>query len=117
MVKVSERVVSDQIIAHFNRNDLFSPKQSDFHFSHSTTDVLLHASNSFTSAIDHGGYVGAVFLDLSKAFDCVDHCIILLEKLTCYGFGDSVHLWLRSFLSNRTQQVAYQGCLSTKGSY
>jgi len=36
--------------------------------------------------------------------------------MTCYGFGDSAHLWLRIFLSNRTQQVTYQGCLSTEGS-
>jgi len=46
--------VSDQIIAHFNRNKFFSPRQTDFHFGHSTTDVLLYVSKSITGAIDHG---------------------------------------------------------------
>ena len=45
----------------------------------------------------------------------VDHSI-LLQKLACYGVGDSTYLWLRSFLSNRTQQVVYNGCLSASGS-
>ena len=45
----------------------------------------------------------------------MDHSI-LLQKLACYGVGDSTYLWLRSFLSNRTQQVVYNGYLSASGS-
>jgi len=105
--KILERFVSDQIIAHFNKHHLFSQRQSGFWYGHSTQDVLLHVSDSFYSAIDHEEYVGAIFLDLAKAFDCVDHSI---QKLVCYGVGDSTCLWLRSFQSNRTQQVITVAC-------
>ena len=71
--KLLERVVSDQIIAHFCKHNLFSEKQSGFRYGHSTQDVLLHVNDSFLSVIDNGHYVGAVFLDLAKTFDCVDH--------------------------------------------
>ena len=49
--------------------------------------------------IDHGQYVGAVFLDLANAFDCVDHATrILLNKLSSYGISDGFHSWLESFV-------------------
>ena len=86
-------MVSDQIIAHFCKHNLSSEKQSGFRYGHSTQDVLLHVSDSFLSAIDSGHYVGAVFLDLAKAFDCVDH-VILLQKLPYYGNSVS---WLTVF--------------------
>ena len=68
-------MVFDQIVDHFHKHSLFSPKHSGFCHGFSTEDVLLHVVNSCYTAIDHGQYVGAVFLDLAKAFDCVDHAI------------------------------------------
>ena len=48
--------------------------------------------------------MGAVFLDFTKAFDCVDHKI-LLQKLTCYGVQGGALQWVQSFLHGRSQQV------------
>ena len=94
--KLLERVVSDQIVNYFHKYNLFSQKQSGFRHGYSTQDVPLHAVNSCSKAIDCGQYAGAVFLDLAKAFDCVDHAI-LLKKLTSYGICGGVHSWLKSF--------------------
>ena len=107
-------MVSDQIIAHFCKYNLFSEKQSGFCYGHSTQDALLHVTDSFLSAIDSGHYVGAVYLDLAKAFDCVDHSI-LLQKLPHYSIISNAFSWLTSFLSGRTQQVTFQGSLSSSG--
>ena len=59
-------------------------------------DVPLHVTDSFLSAIVSGQYVGALLLDLAKAFNCVDHDI-LLQKLPCYGINGKVLSWLASF--------------------
>jgi len=92
---------------------MFSEKQSGFRHGYSTRDILLHVTDSFLSAMNSGQYVGAVFLDLAKAFDCVDHSI-LLQKLPYYGINGNVLSWLASFLCNRTQQVTFQGLLSSR---
>ena len=62
----------------------FSAYQSGFHPSHSTQDVLLHVVDCWRKAIDDSKFVVAGFLDLAKAFDCVNHNI-LLDKLARYG--------------------------------
>ena len=76
--------------------------------------MLLHVSESWLRAIDVGQYVGAIFLDLTKAFDCVNHNI-LLQKLDCYGIRGGAYEWIESFLCNRTQQVSVKDALSSKG--
>ena len=61
--KILEKVVSDQIVGHFLKHNLFSQKQSGFRHGFSTESVLLHVVNSCYTAIDRGQYVGAVVLD------------------------------------------------------
>ena len=55
-----------------------------------------------------------MFLDLAKAFDCVDH-EVLLQKLTFYGVRGDAYRWMQSFLYGRFQQVSVHGILSSKG--
>ena len=76
--------------------------------------MLLHVSDSWLRAIDIGQYVGAIFLDLAKAFNCVNHDI-LLQKLDHYGIRGGAYGWIESFLRGITQQVSVQNTLSSKG--
>ena len=84
--KVLERVAHDQLVSHLLKFYL-SDRQSDFHPQHSTQDVLVHVTNYWRKAIDESKFTAAAFLDVSEAFDCVDHDI-LLSKLACYGVLD-----------------------------
>ena len=98
----------DQLVSHFLQCDLFSPYQSGFRPCHSTQDVILYGVDSWHKAIDERKFVVAGFLDLAKAFDCVDHGIVL-NKLAHYGVVDGALAWFRSYLSNQQQCVKYGG--------
>lgn len=61
--------------------------------------------------VDNKKLVGSVLLDFSAAFDVIDHNL-LLDKLSCYGFLSSAVTWMKSYLSNRSQRVFFNGSLS-----
>ena len=92
-----ESIVHDQFVSRLLKFNLFFVFQSGFRPSHSTQDVLLSFTDCWSKAIDNSKYVMAGFLDLAKAFDCVNHNI-LLEKLAGYGV---VNAWFQRYLSNR----------------
>ena len=89
-------------MAHINDFDLLSISQSAFHPGYSTQDVLICVTESWRRAIDDGLYVGALFLDLAKAFHCVNH-EILLHKLKFYGVVGTSYQWFANHLSGRSQ--------------
>ena len=109
--KVLERVLHNQIQSHLIKHQLLSPHQSGFRAGYSTQDVLLHVTDKWLRAIDNRKYTGAVFLDLAKAFDTVDHSI-LCAKLTYYGFRGSSYDLLCSYLAQRQQRVLFQSRMS-----
>ena len=81
--------------------------------NHSTHMALSSLIDRLTNAVEDGEYVIGIFLDFPKAFDTVDH-EILLEKLYQYGIRGCAHNWLTSYLSNRKQFVTYNGTQSEK---
>ena len=102
--KVFEKIVYDQLYQYLNDNQLLSSCQSGFRSLHSTLTALLEATNSWSVNIDNGFLNGVVFIDLKKAFDTIDHEIIL-RKLSYFGADQATAKWFQSYLSNRTLSI------------
>ena len=102
--KIIERVVFNQFHEYLDRNKLIYKYQSGFRTSYSTESALVHLTDSIKANMDNGLYTGMVLIDLQKAFDTVDHKI-LIDKLSAIGADESVLSWFQSYLSNRKQYV------------
>ena len=99
--KVLEKEVSFQIWRHLRDNKIITDQQYGFKKASSTEDLLIDFMDRIFKSKNEGKYLAAVFVDCSKAFDCVDHSI-LLSKLEHYGFDTG---WFKSYLSDGIQQV------------
>ena len=91
---------------------MLSSCQSGFRSLHNTLTALLEATNSWPVNVDNGFLNGVVFIDLKKAFDTIDHEIILCT-LSNFGADQATITWFQSYLSNRTQRCKVNGNLST----
>ena len=89
-----------------------SPLLSDFRKGYSSQHALLHMLETWHKWLDKKKVVGALLMDLSKAFDCVNHNL-LIAKLHAYGFSDSALRLIKSYLSDRFQRVGVDGSYSS----
>lgn len=112
--KIMEKVVYDQIQEYFTAQGLNTIYQHAYKMGHSTTTALTQITDHWLQEIDNKKIVGTIFLDLSAAFDLLDHTI-LLNKLKCYGFLLPALRWLESYLSNREYKVYFNGNYSDVG--
>ena len=99
--KILEKVVCSQLSSYLITNHIISPSQYAYRPSHSTEDALLDIVGWAAGRIDVGDVTSLTLIDLSKAFDSVDHSL-LLDKLEQYGVSSS---WFRSYLSCRSQLI------------
>ena len=100
--KVYERAMSSQLIVYFDK--IFSSLLSAFRKRHSCESALLNMVEDFKDALDKGKYVACVSMDLSKAFDCLPHCLTLC-KLKAYGLSTNSCKLIASYLYKRKQRV------------
>ena len=111
MSKIFEKCVLNQLVFHISFHDLFVPNQYGFRSGSNTTDCLVDLIEEITNSLDKSEFAVTLLLDLSKAFDTVNHSI-LSSKLSHYGITDLENLWFKSYLQHRRQRVYVNGVLS-----
>ena len=112
VAKIFEKIIYDQLYQYLNENDLLSSGQSGFRSLHSTLTALLETNDNWCVNVDRGLLNGVIFIDLRKAFDTIDHEIIL-KKLTKYGVDQDALKWFKSYLTNRMQRCNVNNHLSS----
>ena len=112
--KVIERHVHNRLYQFLDNHGLLFAGQPGFRPRHSCVTALIytHLIDNWLSAIDEGSMIAVVFTDLSKAFDSINHGI-LVHKLASYSLSMTVN-WFKSYLHGRTQKVVISGFMSQK---
>ena len=109
--KVLERCIFVQMVSYLEENNLLHPAHHGFRAKHSTVTALLQMFDTWIDAFEQNEVSAVLMLDMSAAFDVVDHAI-LLSKLELYGFRECALSWIASYLMNRSQSVYIEGHLS-----
>ena len=111
VIKIFEKVLRAHIVQHMNENNLFNPSQHGFRSGRSCLSQLLEQYNLILNILDEDANADVVYLDFSKAFDKVDHAIVL-QKIKRLGIDGKILKWLKSFLTERKQSVMVNGVKS-----
>ena len=110
--KILEKVVASRIQSHLSSNSLSSSFQSAYRIFHSTETTLLKIHNDLILAMDRGEVTSLILLDLSAAFDTVDHSILLTRLQNWFGLDGLSLDWFSSYLSLRSQAVSINDSIS-----
>ena len=110
--KIIEKIVMARMECHLIRNNLHEPTQSAYKKKHSTETALLKISNDIIQSLDVKHCTILASLDLSAAFDTVDHKVFLHKLYNEFGIEDEALNWFRSYLDNRKHRVSINGISS-----
>ncbi len=111
--KCLERIVAKRLLDHLHENGLSEIYQSAYKSNHSTETALVYVHNDIMSAVDQQRVTLFVLLDLSAAFDTIDHDILLHRLESRMGVAGSALQWIKSYLTDRMQSVKVGSELST----
>ena len=96
---INEKLIYSQLHDYFEK--ILLPSQWGFHKGYSSQHCLLSMKEKFKISVEDGNEVGALLTDISKAFDCIDHKL-LIAKLFCLGVSPTALNLIESYLTNRT---------------
>ena len=108
-----EKCVAVQLNQYLNDNCLLEEFQSAYKIAHSTETALLKIQSDFLMSLDNGKAVVLAFLDMSAAFDTVNHKILLSRLSESFGIKGMALKWFNSYLTNRKQFVAINNAVSS----
>ena len=106
--KIFEKIIYSRLYSFFVSQGILHDKQFGFRKNHSTSHALNYSINHIKETLKKGEHILGIFIDLSKAFDTIDHKI-LLKKLETYGIRGNAHSLIDSYLSERKQYVSVLG--------
>ena len=109
-----EKLIYARLHAHIDLNSILVQEQYGFR-THSTEQAAFTLINSILTAMNNSQIVGSIFCDLQKAFDCVNHKI-LLEKVEFYGVEGKFKTLIESYLTGRYQRVALDNITNNNNS-
>ena len=112
--KIIEKVIHDQTQDFLNNNQIFFKFQSGFRKNYSTDSCLSYLNNKIATGFESGLHTGMILIDLQKAFDTINH-EILINKMEFLGFSKGVVLWFKSYLSKRKFKVNLNQTFSKPG--
>ena len=111
LIKIFEKVIRKYIVQFMEENEKFNFSQHGFRSGRSCVSQLLINYDKIMDILESGANVDAIYLDFAKAFDKVDHAIVL-KKLSLLGIRGRLLNWIKSFLTSRSQMVMVNGVLS-----
>ena len=114
--RIFEKIMFNRLKAFIDKNEILYRSQYGFRDKHSTQHAILDIVNSIQKNMDNKLFPCGIFIDLKKAFDTVDHSI-LLNKFNHYGIRGIVNDWFSSYLFKRTQTTEINSFISASAAY
>ena len=112
--KILEKVVASRLNSHINSSHTSNDYQSAYRKFHSTETALLKIHNDILSSMDDGRVTALTLLNLSAAFDTVDHTILLRRLGNWFGVSGKALDWFKSYLTGKSQRIKLGNCLSSR---
>ena len=106
--KILERIMYNRLFKYLKTNEILYKKQFGFQEGHSAEHAIIQLIDQINNCFEKNHFTLGIFIDLKKAFDTVDHAILIKKKLKHYGIKGNNLRWFENYLENRKQYITYE---------